>query len=93
MTTLAASVRRSIWSAAPTLASETEEATELQELVARAEWACKKSLNCTKYGFWLHIGKKLGIEEGCCTMRKPYAPLGDDMKRWAEETLSLLSEM
>lgn len=70
-----------------------EEATALQEKVARAEWACKKSLNCTKYGAWYYIGKGLGLEEGGFTMRKPYLPLNEGMKKYALEVLGELEEI
>lgn len=74
-------------------AGKVEEATALQEKVALAEWACKKSLNCTKYAAWYHIGRHIGLEnERMFIMRKPYAPLGDGMKKWALETLSILEE-
>lgn len=74
-------------------AGKIEEATALQEKVALAEWACKKSLNCTKYAAWYHIGRHIGLEnERMFTMRKPYPPLSDAMKKWALETLSVLEE-
>ncbi|KKY29761.1 putative dihydrodipicolinate synthase [Diaporthe ampelina] len=75
-------------------AGELEKARELQDLVANAEWACKKSLACTKYGAWWYLGKDLGIEdEKKFKMRKPYLELKDDLKKWTIEILSVLEEM
>ena len=74
------------------VAGRTEEAIALQEQVAMAEWACKKSLNCTKYGAWYYIGKQLGLSEHGFTMRKPYLPLNDNMRKYALETLGKLEE-
>lgn len=75
-------------------AGELEKARELQDLVANAEWACKKSLACTKYGAWWYLGKQLSIgNEKQFKMRKPYLELKDDLKKWTIETLSVLEEM
>lgn len=75
-------------------AGELEKARELQDLVANAEWACKKSLACTKYGAWWYLGKQLGLEnEKMFKMRKPYLELNDGLKKWTIETLSVLEEM
>ncbi|KAG6355472.1 hypothetical protein INS49_003434 [Diaporthe citri] len=74
-------------------AGELEKARELQDLVANAEWACKKSLACTKYGAWWYLGKQIGVEnEKKFKMRKPYLELKDDLKKWTIETLSVLEE-
>lgn len=74
-------------------AGELEKARELQDLVANAEWACKKSLACTKYGAWWYLGKQLGLDnEKQFKMRKPYLELKDDLKKWTIETLSVLEE-
>ncbi|KAJ0123749.1 dihydrodipicolinate synthase [Diaporthe amygdali] len=75
-------------------AGQLDKARELQDLVANAEWACKKSLACTKYGAWWYLGKQLGIEnEQQFKMRKPYLELKPDLKKWTTETLSVLEEM
>ncbi len=68
-----------------------EEAQKLQDLVANAEWACKKGLACTKYGAWWFLGRKLGLsDEKQFEVRKPYLDLSDGMKKWSVETLSVL---
>lgn len=75
-------------------AGRIEEATALQEKIAEAEWACKKSLNNTKYGAWYYIGRQLGLEnENMFVMRKPYLPLSDANKKKALETLGILEEI
>ncbi|KAI3400798.1 hypothetical protein diail_2007 [Diaporthe ilicicola] len=75
------------------VAGELGKARELQDLVANAEWACKKSLACTKYGAWWYLGKQLGIEnEKSFKMRKPYLELKEDVKQWTIETLAVLEE-
>lgn len=75
-------------------AGKIEEATALQEKVSLAEWACKKSLTCTKYAAWHHIGRQLGLDnEKMFIMRKPYLPLNDGMKKWTLDTLSILEDI
>lgn len=75
-------------------AGRIEEATQLQEKIAEAEWACKKSLNNTKYGAWWFIGRGLGLEsEDGFVMRRPYARLSAEAKRKAIETLGVLEEI
>lgn len=74
-------------------AGKVEEAVALQELVATAEWACKKGIGCTKYAAWHHIGRQIGLDnERTFHMRRPYAPLSDALKKWTLETLSVLEE-
>lgn len=71
-----------------------DEARALQDKVATAEWACKKSLACTKYGAWVHIGKGLGLtNDKMFNMRKPYLELKDDMKKWTLDTLKVLEDV
>lgn len=75
-------------------AGRLDEAKELQNLVANAEWACKKSLACTKYGAWWYVGKSIGLDdEKMFKMRKPYVELKDDVKKWTIETMKVLEEM
>lgn len=70
-----------------------EEARALQIKVAHAEWACKKSLACTKYGAWWHVGRQLGLKDGkMFNMRKPYLEIKDDLKKWTLETMRCLEE-
>jgi 4-hydroxy-2-oxoglutarate aldolase len=73
-------------------AGKLDEARKLQDEVANAEWACKKSLACTKYGAWWYVGRKLGLKdaENKFMMRKPYVELGAEMKTWSIETMSVL---
>ncbi|KAM0323876.1 hypothetical protein ACHAQA_008457 [Verticillium albo-atrum] len=74
-------------------AGRIDEAKKLQDDVANAEWACKKGIACTKYGAWHYFGKGLGIgTESSWDMRQPYEPLGDAMKTWTLETLSVLEK-
>lgn len=73
-------------------AGKAEEARNLQFDVANAEWACKKGIALTKYGAWYHVGKAIGVDnETSWEMRKPYQPLGDAMKKWALETMDVLT--
>ncbi|RTE69531.1 hypothetical protein BHE90_016092 [Fusarium euwallaceae] len=75
-------------------AGRIEEATALQEKIAAAEWACKKSLNNTKYGAWYYIGQHLGLEdENMFMMRKPYLPLSEAAKKGALEMLGALEQI
>lgn len=72
---------------------KTEEARALQDKVAAAEWACKKSLACTKHGAWHFIGKHIGLDDSkLFVMRKPYLELKEDLKNWSIETLGVLEE-
>lgn len=73
-------------------AGKLDEARDLQDRVANAEWACKKGIAQTKYGAWWFVGRKsLGLEnEGLFRMRKPYLPLGDEAKKWTVETMRVL---
>ncbi|KAH6897413.1 dihydrodipicolinate synthase [Thelonectria olida] len=74
-------------------AGRTEEAKELQDDVANAEWACKKGIACTKYGAWYYLGPQLGLkDESTWLMRQPYQPLNDGMKKWTLETLGVLEK-
>ncbi|ORY65995.1 uncharacterized protein BCR38DRAFT_340364 [Pseudomassariella vexata] len=74
-------------------AGRLDEARELQDLVANAEWACKKSISCTKYGAWWFVGRQLGLKEELFLMRKPYTELKGDLKSWSVETMKVLEEM
>ncbi|KAH8880520.1 dihydrodipicolinate synthase [Thozetella sp. PMI_491] len=68
-----------------------DEARELQDKVANAEWACKKSLALTKYGAWYYVGKHIGLEdEAMFVMRKPYLPAAEAQKKWAVEIFAAL---
>ena len=77
-------------------AGRLDEARALQDTVAAAEWACKKSLACTKYGAWAHVGRPhLGLEDNSkmFNMRKPYLELSEDLKRWTLDTLKVLEDV
>ncbi|KAL1839954.1 hypothetical protein VTK73DRAFT_3876 [Phialemonium thermophilum] len=70
-----------------------DEARALQDKVAAAEWACKKSLACTKYGAWHFVGRHIGLDDpSLFVMRKPYLALKEDMKKWSVATLGVLEE-
>ncbi|KAH6983244.1 dihydrodipicolinate synthase [Ilyonectria sp. MPI-CAGE-AT-0026] len=74
-------------------AGKIQEAKDLQDDVANAEWACKKGIACTKYGAWYYLGRDLGLaDESTWEMRQPYQPLGDAMKKWTLETLGVLEK-
>ncbi|KAF4976271.1 hypothetical protein FZEAL_7039 [Fusarium zealandicum] len=71
-----------------------ENAKKLQDVVAHAEWACKKGIACTKYGSWYFLGRNIGLDqESTWLMRRPYLPLDENMKSWTVETLGVLAEI
>ncbi|KAF2493936.1 dihydrodipicolinate synthase [Lophium mytilinum] len=73
------------------VAGELEEARRLQEVVASAEWACKKSLALTKFGAGHFVGKKIGFEDPRTWYpRKPYAPAGEKLQAWTVEVMGVL---
>ncbi|OJD30431.1 dihydrodipicolinate synthase [Diplodia corticola] len=68
-----------------------DEARRLQQVVANAEWACKKSLAATKYGAWWFVGRGLGLEDRMTfAPRKPYVEIGEAMRGWTVETMGVL---
>ncbi|KAF2112215.1 dihydrodipicolinate synthase [Lophiotrema nucula] len=70
-----------------------DEARSLQNVVANAEWACKKSLALTKFGAGYFLGKKIGVEdERTFYPRRPYLPPSQKMKDWTVEVMSVLVE-
>jgi 4-hydroxy-2-oxoglutarate aldolase len=74
-------------------AGRLDDARALQGQVAHAEWACKRSLACTKYGAWWYVGRRIGLDnEALFQMRKPYVALKDDVKKWAVDTMKVLEE-
>lgn len=75
------------------MAGEKEEAKRLQEVVANAEWACKKSLALTKYAAGYFAGKKIGLTDPKTFYpRKPYLPANEKMQKWTIETMGVLVE-
>jgi len=68
-----------------------EEAKSLQQLVANAEWACKKSLALTKFGAYHFVGEQLGLKLETFSPRKPYFPCNQSQREWTIETMSILS--
>lgn len=71
-----------------------DEANKLQDVVAHAEWACKKGIACTKYGAWHFLGRKIGVDqESSWEMRRPYQPLDEKMKTWSLDTLGVLANI
>jgi dihydrodipicolinate synthase/N-acetylneuraminate lyase len=70
-----------------------DEARKLQDVVANAEWACKKSLTLTKYAAGHFLGKKIGVTEPKAFYpRRPYLPPGEKMKEWTVEVMGVLVE-
>ena len=75
------------------IAGKKAEARRLQEVVANAEWACKKSLSFTKFGAGYFLGKKIGVtDEKVFWPRRPYLPVGEKMKKWIVGVMSVLVE-
>lgn len=75
-------------------AGRVDEARRLQDVVANAEWACKKGISNTKYGAWYFLGRGAGIsDEETWEMRRPYQPLGEAAKKWTIETLGVLADI
>ncbi|KAM5350968.1 hypothetical protein ACJ41O_003691 [Fusarium nematophilum] len=71
-----------------------DEARKLQDVVAHAEWACKKGIACTKYGAWYYLGRAIGVDqESSWNMRRPYQPLSEEMKSWSLKTLGVLADI
>ncbi|KAB2575224.1 Dihydrodipicolinate synthetase-like protein [Lasiodiplodia theobromae] len=72
-------------------AGKKEEAARLQQVVANAEWACKKSLAATKFGAWWFVGRKIGLEDAkAFAPRKPYLETKEAFQKWTVETMSVL---
>ncbi|GME46908.1 Dihydrodipicolinate synthetase-like protein [Neofusicoccum parvum] len=75
-------------------AGDAGEARRLQQVVANAEWACKKGLAATKYGAWWFVGRaKLGLADSkTFAPRKPYLEPKEPFCKWAVETMAVLEE-
>lgn len=70
-----------------------EEAKKLQDVVANAEWACKKSLSFTKFATGHFVGKKLGLNDPKTFYpRRPYLPPNEKMKEWTVDVMGVLTE-
>ncbi|EMD68339.1 hypothetical protein COCSADRAFT_271752 [Bipolaris sorokiniana ND90Pr] len=67
-----------------------EEARALQNVVANAEWACKKSLALTKFAAGHFLGSKLGIKSEAFWPRRPYLPPGEKMREWTVDVMGVL---
>ncbi|KAF2813008.1 dihydrodipicolinate synthase [Mytilinidion resinicola] len=63
------------------VAGELEEAKRLQEIVASAEWACKKSLALTKSGRGILWGRRSGLRT---------SGRGEKMQAWTVEVMGVL---
>ena len=73
------------------IAGKKEESKRLQEIVANADWACKKSLALTKYGAGYFAGKKIRLTDPATFYpRKPYLPANEKLQKWTVETMSVL---
>ncbi|KAK7524035.1 dihydrodipicolinate synthase [Phyllosticta citriasiana] len=72
---------------------EVEEAKKLQQVVANAEWACKKTLAATKFGAWWFVGRKIGLDERFAfAPRKPYLEADAKLQAWTIDTMKVLEE-
>ncbi|KAH7313919.1 hypothetical protein B0I35DRAFT_436106 [Stachybotrys elegans] len=71
-----------------------EQAKRLQNVVANAEWACKKGITPTKYGAWYFLGRHIGLDqESTWEMRRPYLPADEKLKKWTVDTLGVLEDI
>lgn len=73
-------------------AGKQDQARAFQDIVANAEWACKKGLSLTKYGAWYFWGRQIAPDEAAWDMRKPYLPATEAQKKWAIETMKILEK-
>ncbi|KAF2732663.1 dihydrodipicolinate synthase [Polyplosphaeria fusca] len=70
-----------------------EEARALQQVVASAEWACKKGIAVTKFGAGWFLGKRIGVEEERAWWpRRPYMPPGREVMEWTVGVMGVLVE-
>jgi 4-hydroxy-2-oxoglutarate aldolase len=69
-----------------------EEARKLQDIVANAEWACKKGVALTKYGASHFVGPKIGVEKEAFYPRRPYLPPTEKSQAWTVEIMGVLLE-
>ncbi|CAI6342405.1 unnamed protein product [Periconia digitata] len=69
-----------------------EEARALQEVVANAEWACKKSLALTKFAAGHFLGEKLGVRPEAFWPRRPYLPPAEKQREWTVGVMGVLEE-
>jgi 4-hydroxy-2-oxoglutarate aldolase len=74
-------------------AGQKDEARKLQDVVANAEWACKKSLALTKFVAGHFAGKHIGLEDAkTFHSRRPYLPANEKSQRWTIEVMGVLEE-
>lgn len=74
-------------------AGQRDEARRLQDVVANAEWACKKSLALTKFAAGHFAGKHIGLEDARTFYpRRPYLPANEKAQQWAIEIMGVLEE-
>lgn len=69
-----------------------EEAKKLQDIVANAEWACKKGVVLTKYGAGHFVGPKIGVEKEAFFPRRPYLPPPEKAQAWTVDIMGVLLE-
>lgn len=72
------------------MAGKKEDARKLQDVVANAEWACKKGVVLTKFGAGHFVGPKIGVSKEAFWPRKPYLPPSEKMQAWTIEVMSVL---
>ncbi|KAK8151297.1 dihydrodipicolinate synthase [Phyllosticta citrichinensis] len=72
---------------------DVEEAKRLQQVVANAEWACKKTLAATKFAAWWFFGRKIGLDERLAfAPRNPYLEADSKLQAWTIDTMKVLEE-
>ena len=75
------------------VAGKKEEARKLQDVVASAEWACKKSLALTKFGAGHFVGKKIGLTDPKTFWpRRPYLAPSEKLQEWTVKVMGVLVE-
>lgn len=72
------------------IAGKKDEARKLQDVVANAEWACKKGVVLTKFGAGHFVGPKIGVEKEAFYPRRPYLPPAEKMQAWTIEIMGVL---
>lgn len=70
-----------------------DEARALQDVVANAEWACKKSLALTKFAAGHFAGRLIGLDDAKTFYpRRPYLPASEKLQQWTIDVMGVLKE-
>ncbi|KAF2017489.1 dihydrodipicolinate synthase [Aaosphaeria arxii CBS 175.79] len=72
------------------VAGEKEQARALQDVVANAEWACKKGVVLTKFGAGHFVGPKIGVKAEAFHPRRPYLPPAEKAQKWTVDIMGVL---